>query len=129
VAGDVYAHPQHIGRGGWTWYTGSAGWLYRVGLEGILGIRRRGARLSIDPCMPTEWERFSATWRHGRTVYEIVVRNPERKGRGIAEARLDGESVDPDEVPLRDDGRRHVLEATLGEAPAEKRRPRARLAG
>jgi cyclic beta-1,2-glucan synthetase len=99
-------------------------------MEAILGIRRRGGRLSVDPCMPTQWESFSATWRHGRTVYEIVVRNPERKGRGIAEARLDGESVDPGEVPLHDDGRRHVLEATLGEAAAEDRRPRAaRIAG
>ncbi|HSD29545.1 MAG TPA: glucoamylase family protein, partial [Vicinamibacteria bacterium] len=130
LAGDVYAHPAHLGRGGWTWYTGSAGWLYRVGLEGILGLRRRGGHLSLDPCMPTQWDRYSVRWRLGATVYEIVVLNPERKGRGIAVAFLDGESVDPRDIPLREDGRHHVLKATLGEPPAEARRPRpARIAG
>jgi cyclic beta-1,2-glucan synthetase len=130
LAGDVYAHPAHLGRGGWTWYTGSAGWLYRVGLEGILGLRRRGARLSLDPCMPTLWERFSVRWRLGDTVYEIVVLNPERKSRGIAVTLLDGKRVDPRAIPLREDGRRHLLEATLGEPPAESRRKRpARIAG
>jgi cyclic beta-1,2-glucan synthetase len=130
LTGDVYSHPAHLGRGGWSWYTGSAGWLYRVGLEGILGIRRHGGRLTLDPCMPTLWERFSVRWRHGRSVYEIVVLNPERKGRGIATARLDGEAVDPRDIPLHADGQLHLLEVTLGEPPAVARRRRpARLAG
>jgi cyclic beta-1,2-glucan synthetase len=123
LAGDVYSHPQHVGRGGWSWYTGSAAWLYRVGVEEILGLRRRGSRLSLDPCLPTQWERFSAAWRHGSAVYDIVVLNPDRKSRGIGAARLDGESVDPRSIPLQDDGRRHVVEASLGETPEEVKGP------
>jgi cyclic beta-1,2-glucan synthetase len=66
VSSDVYAQPQHAGRGGWTWYTGSAGWLYRLGLETILGVTRRGATLSIDPCIPAAWPACRITMKQGR---------------------------------------------------------------
>jgi len=68
VAGDVYTHPAHIGRGGWTWYTGSAAWMYRLGLESILGLRRRGGSFAIAPCVPGSWDRFVVHWRQGRSV-------------------------------------------------------------
>ena len=70
VAADVYAHPAHVGRGGWTWYTGSAAWMYRAGLETILGIRRHGAAFSLDPCVPFAWPGFSAVIRIGRTAMQ-----------------------------------------------------------
>src|SRR6185436_5115146 len=76
VAADVYAHPAHAGRGGWTWYTGSAAWMARAGLESILGVTRRGATLALNPCIPSSWPGFTVTLRHGKSRYEIAVENP-----------------------------------------------------
>jgi cyclic beta-1,2-glucan synthetase len=118
VAGDVYAHPEHAGRGGWTWYTGSAGWLYRAGLESILGLRRRGATFRVDPCVPAAWAKFELSWRHGSSRYEIVVENPHRRCRGVEIAELDGSRVDARAVPLADDGGAHHLRVVLGEGAA-----------
>jgi cyclic beta-1,2-glucan synthetase len=120
TAGDVYAHPAHAGRGGWTWYTGSAGWMYRAGLESILGLKPHGASFELDPCIPTGWPEYSIVWRFGRSVYEITVANPEHRCRGIAVAELDGVPVDPGAIPLVNDGAAHRLRAVLGE-----RTPRA----
>jgi cyclic beta-1,2-glucan synthetase len=83
TAGDVYAHPEHMGRGGWSWYTGSAGWLYRAGLEEMLGLRRHGTTFEMDPCIPASWPSFSITWRCGRTRYEIDIATPRRNCRGV----------------------------------------------
>jgi cyclic beta-1,2-glucan synthetase len=115
TAGDVYAHPAHIGRGGWTWYTGSAGWMYRAGLESILGLKRHGASFELDPCIPTAWPTYSIVWRFGRTRYEISVSNPDHRCRGIAEAVLDGNRVDPAAIPLVDDGATHQVRVVVGE--------------
>jgi cyclic beta-1,2-glucan synthetase len=120
VAADVYAHAAHTGRGGWTWYTGSAGWMYRAGLEAILGFRVHGDVFEVDPCIPTAWPGFGITWRYGRTRYEIVVENPEGRCRGVAEAELDGVPVEAGRIPLRDDGGEHRVRVVIG-AP----RPRA----
>ncbi|HET7249778.1 MAG TPA: glucoamylase family protein, partial [Gemmatimonadales bacterium] len=84
MAGDVYAHAPLAGRGGWTWYTGSAGWMYRAGLESILGLKRHGASFELDPCIPAAWPEYSITWRYGSTGYEIFVANPDHRCRGIA---------------------------------------------
>ena len=99
IAGDVCAHPDHVGRSGWTWYTGSAGWMYRAGLESILGLRRHGATFEISPCIPSSWPSYRIEWRFGSTHYDIHVTNPERRCQGVREARLDDVSVDP--APLR----------------------------
>jgi cyclic beta-1,2-glucan synthetase len=125
VAGDVYAHPSHAGRGGWTWYTGSAGWMYRAGLESILGLRREGSTFAIDPCIPSSWPGFSIVWRFGRTRYEITASNPEGRCRGVASAELDGVAVDALHVPLSDDGRTHRVTVVLGarRQPARDARP------
>ncbi len=114
IAGDVYGEPPHAGRGGWTWYTGSAGWMYRAGLESILGLRRRGATFEMDPCIPSSWPGFEIAWRFGRTRYEIAVSNPEGRCRGITEADLDGKSVDSGTIPLVDDGGTHQVRLVLG---------------
>ncbi|HEX5029980.1 MAG TPA: glucoamylase family protein [Candidatus Eisenbacteria bacterium] len=115
VAADVYAHPMHAGRGGWTWYTGSAAWMYRTGLEAILGIERRGNTLVLNPCIPFEWPGFKATVRFGETRYEIVIENPGRRCRGITAAELDGTSVEAGAIPLREDGKTHRVRAVIGE--------------
>jgi len=115
TAGDVYAHPAHMGRGGWTWYTGSAGWMYRAGLESILGLTRHGTSFELDPCIPAAWPEFSLTWTLGRTRYEITVSNPQHLCRGIADVRLDGAACDPAAIPLVDDGTTHRVELVMGE--------------
>ena len=102
--GDVYAHAAHAGRGGWTWYTGSAGWMYRAGLESILGLTRRGDTFALDPCIPAAWPAYSITWRFGRTRYEIAVSNPQHRCRGVPRRPLDGVACDRAAIPLVDDG-------------------------
>ena len=116
VAADVYAAPGRVGRGGWTWYTGSAGWMQRAGVESILGLRRRGDRLEVDPCIPRSWPGFEVNLRLGTARYEIAVTNPNRVSRGIAHAVFDGEPLEgrPLRAPFRSDGEVHRLEVTLG---------------
>ena len=123
VAGDVYANGPHAGRGGWTWYTGSAGWMYRAGLESILGLRRSGAEFEIDPCIPSTWSDCSISWRLGATRYEISIVNPQRRCRGIADATLDDAPADPHAVPIRDDGATHTLRIVLGDRKPGERTP------
>jgi cyclic beta-1,2-glucan synthetase len=111
VAADVYSVAPHAGRGGWTWYTGSAGWMYRAGVEGILGIRREGMFLIIDPCIPAAWPGFEATVKLGQTRYDINLANSSHRGRGISHAALDGVSVHCTEggIRLALDGTTHSL--------------------
>jgi cyclic beta-1,2-glucan synthetase len=116
VAADVYAHPAHTGRGGWTWYTGSAGWMYRVGLESILGLRRHGGTFAVEPSIPTAWAGYSVDWRLGNTVYHVRVENPRGRSHGISDAELDGAPVDPHRIPWIDDGKEHTVRIVLGDA-------------
>src|SRR6185436_19710834 len=90
VAADVYTVAGHEGRGGWTWYTGSASWSYRVALEGMLGFDKRGDRLLLDPCIPTTWPRFRIEYRYGTSVYTIDVENPAGVSNGVASLTVDG---------------------------------------
>jgi cyclic beta-1,2-glucan synthetase len=117
VCADIYAAPQHVGRGGWTWYTGSSGWMYRAGIEWILGIRLKGAALVVDPCVPKTWPRFEIVFRYHTTQYEIAVENPHGVNRGIAQAELDGLAVPerPLRIELSDDGTVHRLDVILGD--------------
>jgi cyclic beta-1,2-glucan synthetase len=116
ICADVYSEPPHVGRGGWTWYTGSAGWMYRAGTEGILGIQVRGQVLQVDPCIPRAWIGFEFTYRYRSSRYRIRVKNPRGVSRGIAHASLDGQELAGQicEIKLVDDGRDHHGEITLG---------------
>ena len=115
IAADVYSEPPHEGRGGWTWYTGAAGWLYRAGMEWMLGFQKRGSALCIDPCIPKEWKGFEISYRHGDTLYRITVENPKGVSRGVSQVSLDGTLL-PGEalVPLVDDGGEHQVRVVLG---------------
>jgi cyclic beta-1,2-glucan synthetase len=117
IAADVYSVAPHVGRGGWTWYTGSAGWLYRAGLEGILGLQRRGDQLILRPCIPTTWPGFDVTYRFRTTTYRIAVSNPQSVSQGIALAMLDDQIL-PAAVetcfPLIDDGGTHQVHLVMG---------------
>jgi cyclic beta-1,2-glucan synthetase len=117
MAGDVYARSPHAGRGGWSWYTGSAGWMYRAGLESILGLRRRGDTFVLDPCIPSSWPEYRIAWRFLDSRYEITVSNPTRRCRGVGTATLDGAPVDAAAIPLLNDGRTHDVQVVLGDQP------------
>ena len=93
VAADVYGVAPHTGRGGWTWYTGSSGWMYRLGLEAILGLRRAGTRLHINPCIPRNWPGYKLVFRYGNTRYAIQVENSQGVNRGVKRVTLDGQVV------------------------------------
>ncbi len=116
TSADVYSQPPHAGRGGWTWYTGSAGWMYRAGLEWILGFRVQGATLLIDPCIPKAWRGFEIVFRYHSARYEIAVENPRGVARGVARAELDGAALSGNQarVDLADDGGTHHLRVILG---------------
>jgi len=117
VAADVYAAPQHLGRGGWTWYTGSASWFYQVAIRHLLGLwvcSEGGVRyLCVDPCIPKSWTDYSMTFRDGTTTYEISVENPRGVNRGVARVMLDGEELAGTRVPLTGDGKRHQMKVVL----------------
>jgi cyclic beta-1,2-glucan synthetase len=133
VAADVYAHPMHVGRGGWTWYTGSAGWMYQAAVQALLGLRRTGASMSIHPCIPTGWPEYSLVWKLGRSRYRFVVANPDYVSHGIARAQLDGVDVDHEAIPLVDDGADHQVSVVLGSRSdlrnEQETFPRAQLTG
>jgi len=107
VAADVYTAAGQLGRGGWTWYTGSASWMYRVGVEAILGVTKHGDTLAVNPRVPATWREFSIEYRYGRSVYAVVVRNPARFDGDAVAVTLDGQELDGRAVPLIDDGARH----------------------
>ena len=118
---DVYSVAPHVGRGGWTWYTGSAAWLYRAGLEAILGFRVHGNTLAIDPCLPKAWQGYEIVFRRrgaGNTItrYEIKVENPHRVCRGVVRADVDGVEIANGvaRIPLVDDGQIHRVRVELG---------------
>jgi cellobiose phosphorylase len=104
VAADVYAVAPHTGRGGWTWYTGSAGWMYRLLMESLLGLRREGETLRIAPCLPADWSGFKLRYRYGSTMYHIDVRNES------AEGSAQGERT----IALVDDGQEHRVDVKIG---------------
>jgi cyclic beta-1,2-glucan synthetase len=114
MAGDVYGAPPHTGRGGWTWYTGSAGWLYRVGLEDMLGFRRRGDKLRIDPCVPKAWKSFEVTYRFGKSEYHITVVNTDGIESGVRAVSVDGRPAEAGEIALSNDGGRHEVRVEMG---------------
>jgi cyclic beta-1,2-glucan synthetase len=116
ACGDLYSMPPQVGRGGWTWYTGSAGWMYRVAMEGILGFKPQGGGLRIDPCIPRTWPDFEILFRYRSATYDIAVANPNGVCRGVVRIEIDGEvALDPRAcVPLTDDGGTHRIRVTLG---------------
>jgi cyclic beta-1,2-glucan synthetase len=115
LSADIYAVPPHTRRGGWTWYTGAAGWFYRAGLEWMLGLNIRADTLHFNPCIPRNWSTYSLTYRHRDTGYEIVVSNPKGMSKGVASIELDGVlQAESDTIPLLDDGQQHRVLVTMG---------------
>jgi cyclic beta-1,2-glucan synthetase len=117
---DVYSVAPHTGRGGWTWYTGSAGWLYRAIVEWVLGFRLRAGRLHIDPCIPRAWKGFALTYRRGDASWRIEVENPHRACRGVAAIEVDGVTLQDSGagIALVDDGASHRVRVILHKEPS-----------
>jgi cellobiose phosphorylase len=113
VAADVYSNPAHSGRGGWTWYTGSAAWMYRVGIESLLGLTLKRGALHIDPCIPGHWPRYEARLRTEHAEFRIVVENPDGVNRGVRTMEVDGSPVKGD-IPLADATGVHHVRVVLG---------------
>jgi cyclic beta-1,2-glucan synthetase len=111
VAADVSSSPGHVGRCGWTWYTGSAGWMYRVWLEEVLGFKLRGDSLTIDPAIPDDWPGFEISFRHRSAQYDIIVQR--KAGILSSSVEHDGARVEGKVATLADDGRHHRLVLTL----------------
>ncbi|HEX3430271.1 MAG TPA: glucoamylase family protein [Rhizomicrobium sp.] len=117
VCADIYAMPPHVGRGGWTWYTGSAAWMYRVGLERLLGFRLNGGNLTLDPCIPRNWPGFEISFRYRSSRYAIVVENPLGVCRGILATKIDGEVITGNRnlpISMKDDNADHRIQIILG---------------
>jgi cyclic beta-1,2-glucan synthetase len=116
LAADVYSVAPHVGRGGWTWYTGAAGWLYRAGIESILGLRQQGNRLLVAPCIPAHWPGFEVTFKYKTSRYQITVENPQSVNSGVIAIAVDdlGLIVPLEGITLLDDGAVHQVHIVLG---------------
>jgi cellobiose phosphorylase len=113
LAADVYTNPQHAGRGGWTWYTGSAGWMYRLITESLLGLRLEVDRLRVEPLFPEEWASFDVHYRYRETFHHIHVRKV-GAGRRVTRIVVDGVDQPEKAIVLRDDRREHRVEVEIG---------------
>jgi cyclic beta-1,2-glucan synthetase len=114
IAADVYSEPPHTGRGGWSWYTGAAGWLYRAGIEFILGFKLRGREILMDPCIPEQWRSFKIRYQAKGATYDFVIENPHGVSRGVLRVELDGKELSGLAVPILDDNGVHHVRVTLG---------------
>jgi cyclic beta-1,2-glucan synthetase len=116
IAADIYSAPSHMGRGGWTWYTGAAAWAWRLGVEAILGIKRVGDELEIDPRIPREWEECRVAMRFPSGTLEIRIENPDGIGSGVREIFVDDQRMTERTVRIPVDGHRHEVIVRLGES-------------
>jgi cellobiose phosphorylase len=114
IAADVYSSPPHVGRGGWTWYTGSSGWLYKAGVEHVLGFKKTGDAFTIDPCIPSGWTEFLIEYKHNNEKYKISIKNPAGVLKGVKEIYLDGVLCRNKIVPLASDSLSHAVEVIMG---------------
>jgi len=115
IAADIYAVPPHVRRGGWTWYTGAAGWFYRAGLEWMLGLNIRAGNMHFNPCIPREWRSYTLRYRHEETCYDITVNNPNGVSKGVVSIELDGvPQLGEDGIPLLQDEKKHQVLVLMG---------------
>jgi cellobiose phosphorylase len=116
VAADVYANPEHAGRGGWTWYTGSAAWLYRLIIESLLGVQLEVDRLRIEPRIPPSWPAFDIHYRYRSALYHIHVDNlgADTRNRQVTRVRCDGLEQSDKSIRLHDDGKEHQVDIEIG---------------
>ncbi len=109
VTADIYSQEPYVRRGGWSWYTGSASWLYRLGVEGMLGFTKIGEKLRIDPVIPETWDSFRLTYRYKNSTYHITVENQDRRQSGVTQVIVDGETMAANEISLRENSGEHTV--------------------
>ncbi len=109
IVADIYSNPNHLGRGGWSWYTGSASWAYKIGLEEILGFQKRGDKLIIKPKVSCDWDNYQITYKYKRTTYLINVNNPKQLISGKVKILFDNKKVKNNIIELKDDGKVHTI--------------------
>ena len=114
VAADVYRLPGRVGQGGWSWYTGSAAWMYRAWIEEVLGLKVRGDHLQLNPVIPGNWEGFQMRYRHGEAIYDIQVENPEGSEQGILWVEIDGQRLKDSLIPLERGLVKHRVVVRMG---------------
>ncbi len=119
VAADVYGVAPHTGRGGWTWYTGSAGWMYRLVVETLLGLQLEGERLRLVPRLPHAWTSFKLTYRYRQTIYRITITKLTQGASDAALLSLDGKQLAETTIPLVDDRREHTVDCKITERPGD----------
>lgn len=110
VAADIYGIGNLAGRGGWTWYTGSSSWMYEAGLKYILGLTIKKGYLSINPCIPTTWKEYKINYKHGNSIYNIVVKNENKKCTGVETMIVNGEVIEEKKICLQDNGKINNVE-------------------
>lgn len=113
IAADVYSNTNLAGRGGWTWYTGSSSWFYKVGIENILGFRIQNNTIIISPCIPKEWKEYSIKYKYQNSIYNIVIKNLEGKNTGVNKFFLDGKEIEDKQIKLQDDNKIYNIEVIM----------------
>ena len=121
MCADIYAVPPHTGRGGWTWYTGAAGWMYRLTVETLLGVHLEVDQLRIAPCIPAHWPGYTVRYRYRETMYHLTISNVAEATAQDQRITLDGVVIEGDTIPLVDDRRDHQVEVKLGSPPLATR--------
>ncbi len=114
VAADIYSTPPFVGHGGWTWYTGSSGWLFRLGTEAILGFQLEGDHFSVDPCIPDTWDGYRLSFQRNGSQYDIQVENPDHVESGVTQVVLDGETRENKDVPIKENSGQHTVRIIMG---------------
>jgi cyclic beta-1,2-glucan synthetase len=120
VAADVYSSAPYVGRGGWTWYTGSASWMYRLGMEMILGLQRTGDHLRIKPSLPKEWTQYQINYRYGSSLYHILVKQGQDNEDGKNQITMGGNVLTDGLIPLSDDGQTHEVVVIISSRPIQE---------
>ncbi len=114
IAADVYGQEPHTGRGGWTWYTGSSGWFYRLSVEAILGFSTAGDHIKIDPCIPENWDGFSLNYFHNGSNYQIQVKNPDHVQKSVQSIAMDNKTLEDHKIPFVGEQADHEIIVILG---------------
>ena len=113
ISADVYTQKNLAGRGGWTWYTGSSSWMYEAGIKYILGLRIENGYLSIQPCIPSDWKEYSIKYKHGNSVYNIHVSNPNGKNNTVQSFKLNGQEMPDKKIELNSAGGVYNIEILM----------------
>ena len=113
IAADVYGSQNLVGRGGWTWYTGSSSWYYKAGIEYILGLKIENETLKIEPCIPKEWKNYSIRYEYGTSIYNITVENPNTKSTGVEKFIVNGQELAEKQLKLINNGKIYDIKVIM----------------